>query len=695
MSDTWTATDGLGRTLPTFAEVGGPRTNRVVALFYFLWLGRHGEAGPFDITKILAGRPGLVEQPEHPAWGPLQAPHHWGESVFGYYVAEDEAVLRKHAQMLADAGVDLLVFDVTNQLDYPESWRALCRVFSEIRASGGRTPQIAFLCPFGDPGKVVRALHAGLYAPGVSPELWFRWEGRPLILADPELLGESFHQARRDHPARLEPGHTLGQSFEATRAFRSVGLSAPTWMATNAAATVRLRRGDAAGEIVAEKRFQGVRDNAWLSLDTSAAPPGPGVWYLEMSDPQGSIGWWSTTNDVLRAGESHVDGRPAAGDRVIRVRWADPEADVLREFFTFRKPQPDYFSGPTGPGEWGWLEVFPQHVFTRADGASEEVAVGVAQNAVDGRLSVLSNPASRGRSFHAGREPRPEHQDFLGHNFNEQWERALKLDPPVVFVTGWNEWIAGRFKSPSGFYGDGPVTFVDEFNREFSRDIEPMAGGHGDAYYYQMVANIRRYKGVRPVPRVRSQPVAIDGRFEDWAGVLPEFRDTLGDPVQRHQRGWGAGSGYTNTTGRNDILLAKVSASEEAIFFYVRTREPISPSTDPNWMLLFLDVDGDPRNGWLGFDYVVNRTRAGKGSARLQASQGVGYEWRDHGEVWFKVAGNEMEMAIPRSMIGLRPGSVAIDFKWADNIQQTGDWSDFTLNGDAAPNDRFRFHAQF
>ena len=35
----------------------------------------------------------------------------------------------------------------------------------------------------------------------------------------------------------------------------------------------------------------------------------------------------------------------------------------------------------------------------------------------------------------------------------------------------------------------------------------------------------------------------------------------------------------------------------------------------------------------------------------------------------------------------------AIDFKWADNIQQTGDWTDFTINGDAAPNDRFNYRA--
>jgi hypothetical protein len=38
------------------------------------------------------------------------------------------------------------------------------------------------------------------------------------------------------------------------------------------------------------------------------------------------------------------------------------------------------------------------------------------------------------------------------------------------------------------------VIFVDEFIQEFSRDIEPMNGGHGDNYYYQLVDYVRRYK---------------------------------------------------------------------------------------------------------------------------------------------------------------------------------------------------------
>ena len=36
MSDTWVATDGEGRRLPTAEEVGKPRKDRTVALFYFL-----------------------------------------------------------------------------------------------------------------------------------------------------------------------------------------------------------------------------------------------------------------------------------------------------------------------------------------------------------------------------------------------------------------------------------------------------------------------------------------------------------------------------------------------------------------------------------------------------------------------------------------------------------------------------------
>ena len=691
----WPATDGLGRSLPMYEEAGTPRKDRFVAVFYFLWLGQQGDAGPFDNTKILAADPAALTKPDSPLWGPLNASHHWGEPLFGYYVADDDAVLAKHAQMLDDAGVDVVIFDATNQLTYPRSWQALCRVWSGIRRSGGHTPQIAFLCPFWDPKKVLTELYHDLYGPGLYSDLWFCWEGKPLILADPALLQQIVRVEEHDQPVELRTGHTLGQVFRADKPFTSVGGCFPTWRSANAGLTLSLRRTAPGSRVLLARRFDKVADNAWLTLPVPNPLP-PGDYVLEISAPAGQIGWWShSTNTSALLGSAMADGTPVRGIRNLQLASVADRDAPCRGFFTYRKPQPDYFAGPQGPNEWSWLEVYPQHAFTNAAGAVEEVAVGVCQNAVDGKLSAMSNPRSHGRSFHDGSQPGPEQQDFTGRNFAEQWNRAIALKPQLIFVTGWNEWIAGRFPQPSGFYGDGPVTFVDEFNREFSRDCEPMLGGHGDAFYWQLVANIRRFKGVPAISPVRSKPIVIDGKFDDWAKVGPEFRDDLGDPVRRDHPGWAKGSHYTNRTGRNDIVAAKVSADERNIYFYVRTQAPLTSPTDPNWMLLFIDSDRNARTGWLGYDFAVRKYNPQSNIATVERQTGDGYQWSSPVEVDYRLAGNELELAVPRAALGIAPETPALDFKWADNIRQTGDWSDFTLNGDAAPNDRYNFRAIF
>jgi len=694
-SDTWVATDGLGRTVPGFEQVGAPKAGKTVGIFYFLWLGESGDAGPYDVSKILEQDPSALQNPNSPLWGPQYAPHHWGESIFGYYRNNDEGVRAKHAQMLSDAGVDVVVFDVTNQLTYPRSYTALGKVFERVRQQGGRTPQMAFLCPFWSPKKVVNELYDALYAPGLFSDLWFKWEGKPLILADPALLGDSVGANKFDTPIPLKAGRALGQSFGVEKAILSVGAAFPTWNTPDAAVTLTLRREGPKGEVVATQRFEKVADNAWLTLQFEA-PLEPGRYYLEASDAKGKIGWWTQKQDTLPGGEAFANGETLSPpvDRTLRVGLADEKAAEMLKCFTFRKPQPDYFQGPTGPGQWGWLEVAPQHAFYKTKpGVAEQVTVGVAQNAVEGKLGVLSNPHSHGRSFHDGKEPEPKDRDMTGRNFPEQWERAFQLDPAFVFITGWNEWIAGRYKEDSGFHGAGPVAFVDQFNEEFSRDIEPMKGGHGDHYYYQMSSNIRRFKGVRPLEPIQPKPIDLDGKFEDWTGVGPEFRDQMGDPARRDHPGWGQTLKYSNQTGRNDLTVAKVSYDVETVYFYVRTRDPLTPRTDSNWMLLFLDTDANPKTGWMGYDHVLNRTSAGEGTATLEKCQGDGYQWGNPVPVKLCVAGSELEVAIPRTVLGVTAETRWIDFKWADNIQQTGEWSDFTLNGDAAPNDRFNYRA--
>ena len=689
-SDTWVATDALGRRVPTHEEVGAPRADRTVGVFYFLWHGSHVQGGPYDVTKILLEDPQAMEKPDSPLWGPLLAPHHWGESIFGYYLTDDASVLRKHAQMLGDAGVDVIVFDVTNQATYKHYYMTLLRVFSEVRAQGGHTPQVAFLCPFWDPPRVVAELYKDLYEPQLYADLWFRWDGKPLILADPDLLGRMDGVGQLKDPAELVTGHTLGQSFTITEPAVSVGGCFPNWATQRAGMTLSLHRDGPSGEVIAAQPFTNVGDCEWLALQFDR-PLGAGMYYLEVSQPVGKIGWWSPREDSLTGGQAFADGKPVDGDRTLRIVYGDERSKAMREFFTFRTPQPDYFRGPTRPNMWSWLEVFPQHVFRNGRGEKEQMSVGVAQNAVDNRLATMCEPGAKGRSFRGGATVKDPDAILHGYNVTEQWDHALREDPRFIFVTGWNEWIAGRFAEFLNV--KLPVMFVDQFDHEHSRDIEPMRGGHGDNYYYQMVSYIRRYKGVRPLPAVSSQPIQMDGQFADWANVAPEYRDTVGDPVRRDHAGYGSAGPYVNTTGRNDIVAAKVSYMNETLYLYARTQQPLTARSDPNWMLLYLDVDQNPATGWLGYDYVLNRQPGTEETATLERNQGD-CTWGGGTPVACRVAGCEIEVAIPLTALNLPRVPTYLDFKWADNIQQTGEVSDFTVNGDVAPNDRFNYRAK-
>lgn len=203
-SDTWAATDNLGRTLPAYSPTTEPREDKFVGMFYFLWLGQHGTGGPYDITKIRSSNPGAMDSTASPPWGPYTAFHHWGESLFGYYLSQDNYVLRKHAQMLADADVDTIIVDLTNGFTYTDQYMALLEVFDSIRNKGGKTPQVMFMGPWGDPTAVVQSLYDNLYSLGLYSDLWFQWEGKPIIIANSSFLAgnptlSSFFTFRKPH----------------------------------------------------------------------------------------------------------------------------------------------------------------------------------------------------------------------------------------------------------------------------------------------------------------------------------------------------------------------------------------------------------------------------------------------------------------------------------------------------------------
>ena len=93
-------------------------------------------------------------------------------------------------RLCRDAGVDVIVFDVTNGLTYDQNVLTVCRIFTELRRQGLRTPQIAFLA-HSHQDRVVAHLHENFFSKNLYPDLWFRWKGKPLVMASPAGLPSS------------------------------------------------------------------------------------------------------------------------------------------------------------------------------------------------------------------------------------------------------------------------------------------------------------------------------------------------------------------------------------------------------------------------------------------------------------------------------------------------------------------------
>lgn len=544
----WPATDALGRPVPASASDSSVRANRTVGIFYFLWQDRKGERLPPDIARILAQDPDVLSKPDSPLWGPMKSFHYWGEPLYGYYHPDDPWVLRRHARLLVDAGIDTVIMDTTNRQTYREVYMKLCAVWTQIRREGGRTPQLCFMVNT-KAGETAQELYKDLYQPGLHRELWFQWQGKPLLICDPKA--------------------------------------------------------------------------------------------------------------------------------------ASPE---VQAFFTLRAAHWPFKMINTDKA-WHWEATYPQPFGYDGDLTKvEQVNVSVAQNLHKdtGKAVSMSTLTGRGRSYHAGAQNIAPGSVNYGHNFNEQWQRAFELDPPFVMVTGWNEWIAGRYERPGQ-----PVSFVDQFDQEFSRDIEPVKGLHGDNYYYQLVANVRRYKGAPALPPpAAATTIRLAAGFAQWQKVAAAFTDHLFDNDHRdHGRGQ---RHYVNTTGRNDLAVMKVAHDAETVCFYAQTREALTAPVDGSWMLLLIDADQNAATGWQGYDFILNRTRDGQ-QTWLEKSRPDG-SWEKVAKVDYRVSGRELMVTVPRAALGLKPAeAMTLDFKWWDNPASLGDIMDVYVSGDAAPDGRFNY----
>ena len=354
-------------------------------------------------------------------------------------------------------------------------------------------------------------------------------------------------------------------------------------------------------------------------------------------------------------------------------------------------------------GYWSWLDEtwndgsgnFVQHKGRDLNGKFEQMVVTAGHHP----------SASKGRSYVNGVQPNNYADDFMfswdesrkGLGFKSQWDAAISADPSVIMITGWNEWIAGNGRGMDymALTNVKNVCYVDQFNPEFSRDIEPMklrtGVGFGDNFYYQMVDNIRRYKGIDAPEQAYGQKTVSPGDTGAWAEVGPEYRDTIGDVEFRNTFSYDKGFKYMNGTGRNDFDYAKVSQDSDRLYFLVKTVNDVCSASDSTWMNLLIDTDMDHSTGWEGYDYILNRSRA---DGRVSVEKFDGSSWSSTviGEAEYTVDGAYMTISADKKLFGFEHGSAAnFDFKWTDNSTETGEIMEFMDLGDTAPNDRFNF----
>ena len=268
--------------------------------------------------------------------------------------------------------------------------------------------------------------------------------------------------------------------------------------------------------------------------------------------------------------------------------------------------------------------------------------------------------------------------------------------PADRFVTGWNEWKAGRYEfwpDSSGKRTEASVdnAFPDTYNEYFSRDIEPTTGDLKDHYYYLLVDYIRKYKGASAVPdATAAKTVDIKGSTDQWSDVGPYYVAYIGNTFDRDAYGYGR-LHFTNTTGRNDIIGAKVARDADYLYFYVECKEDITSYTDDSWMRLYLDTSDGGLDGWESFDYIINKTKPSADKAMLEKFTGDGFNTTTVCEVEYSVSGKTLQIKVPKSALGISGDTYTVNFKWTDNTQVDGDIMDFYSSGDVAPLGRFKF----
>ena len=383
-----------------------------------------------------------------------------------------------------------------------------------------------------------------------------------------------------------------------------------------------------------------------------------------------------------------VDGKPFVVIREATENYLKSSSDdylnMLGNYFSFRHRQWPNDSDVYHENALPWMDwEYPQKIHNGA------INVSIAQH-VTSRFSDTVGSRGRGWNFETGEN---EHDKFVQNlNYENQWKTSLSNDSVNnVFLTGWNEWTAT--KQTAGCSENNGYSMCDQFNDEFSRDIEPTkTGGLKDNAYLQTIRNIRDFKYI-PAAKY-SLPIKSFGLsdFDEnlWKGTKT-FRDFTGDAIPRSFQRYDGGAMYEDFSNRNDIDKIQVARDNDNLYFRIQTVENITSyrKGDTRWMNLRINTHKSSNKDSMGYEFIVNSKISEEGKSVVQKADKNG-KYNDCGTAEYAVNGNVMLVKIPLSSLGLNAADCEIEFKVTDNVKTT-DVLEYYVSGDSAPIGRLNY----
>lgn len=354
----------------------------------------------------------------------------------------------------------------------------------------------------------------------------------------------------------------------------------------------------------------------------------------------------------------------------------------ILSFFHFEKPQ--WPSDPVYPDGFPWVEwKFPQ------PNHNGIMNVTVASHpSVPMSFSLTRGLVNWGRGWNPDTKTNNAADLDHGTFFQRQWDEVMTANPKMVTIGGWNEWIA--YKQP--YLGE--YALVDAVNKEYSRDIEPMSGGYQDAYYLQMIKNIRRYKGVNlPGEPAAKKTISITSGSPQWKDIPAIGANINGERSSRSNYGATTKLHYTQSAPDNHIREIKVTHDDKNIYFFIRTKDKFTSNNGkPNWLNILVGTGEPGLKNWESYEYLI-------GNSFSDGNASVGRLSNDFkttvtGSARYNQNEKIIQIECPREAIGLKDIS-KFYFKVASGVTTPSDIMSYYTSGSAMPVGRLSYMYEF